>query len=501
MKRIFTLLLLSFTLGYTAQAQLESGSVAPDFTVTDLDGNTYNLYDLLDEGKTVIIDLFATWCGPCWNYHQGHYLQSVWEQYGPEGTNEMYVFGIEADPNTSVAAITGGPGGNTIGDWTDGVTYPMVDNAGVGDAYNLNYYPTIYSICPNRIVTEIGQVSVAAHYEHIGSCEMAAGVNNAALLSYDGFDGAFCGDLSFSPVVKLQNLGSANLTSATIEVSINGESAGTTEWTGDLAIYNFDQVTLSEVNISSDAELSIEVIAANGSADEDTGNNTIQRSLTAPVAAVGSLTFELRTDSYGYETYWQLTDESGEVVASGGNTTVGPDGGGDRVAAPGNPGAYGNNQTITEEIAITAGGCYELLVVDDYGDGMCCSYGEGFFRLTDAEGNVLNEGGAFEADVSGQFAGNPSLAVPALDELNGLSVFPNPTAGDLSVRFDLSESMPLQIAVYNTLGQRLQTVAAQNFAAGAHQIDVDANTLANGIYYLSFQSENKQVTTRFVVNK
>nr|NQU91032.1 hypothetical protein [Bacteroidota bacterium] len=31
-----------------------------DFTVTDSDGNTWNLYELLESGKTVFIDLFFT---------------------------------------------------------------------------------------------------------------------------------------------------------------------------------------------------------------------------------------------------------------------------------------------------------------------------------------------------------------------------------------------------------------------------------------------------------
>jgi len=31
-----------------------------DFTITDSDGDTWNLYDQLDEGKTVFLDLFFT---------------------------------------------------------------------------------------------------------------------------------------------------------------------------------------------------------------------------------------------------------------------------------------------------------------------------------------------------------------------------------------------------------------------------------------------------------
>lgn len=61
------------TLGASAQY-----GTAPDFSVTDLDGNQINLYaDILDQGLIAVVDVSATWCGPCWNLHQSHALEDL----------------------------------------------------------------------------------------------------------------------------------------------------------------------------------------------------------------------------------------------------------------------------------------------------------------------------------------------------------------------------------------------------------------------------------------
>lgn len=164
MKRILLLSLLC-VLGLAGlRAQIPDGSMAPDFTATDIDGNSHHLYDLLDAGKTVFLDVSATWCGPCWNYHNSHAFKNLWEQYGPDGTDEAYCFYIEGDPSTNTACLYGPSGciGGTQGDWVTGTPYPIIDDHTIANAYQISYYPTIFCICPDdKKVYEAGQLSAA----------------------------------------------------------------------------------------------------------------------------------------------------------------------------------------------------------------------------------------------------------------------------------------------------------------------------------------------------
>jgi len=57
-----------FWVSITVSAQFSNynrGDIINDFSVTDTDGQTYSLYDLLSQGKYVYIDFFATNCGTC----------------------------------------------------------------------------------------------------------------------------------------------------------------------------------------------------------------------------------------------------------------------------------------------------------------------------------------------------------------------------------------------------------------------------------------------------
>jgi|SRR5215472_4675083 len=59
----------------------EIGSRLPEFSVRDLQGRQISTADL--RGKVVLIDFWATWCGPCKKEMPGY--QILLDHYGPRG--------------------------------------------------------------------------------------------------------------------------------------------------------------------------------------------------------------------------------------------------------------------------------------------------------------------------------------------------------------------------------------------------------------------------------
>jgi hypothetical protein len=139
--------------GLTASLSFgQIGATAPNFTVTDLDGNSHTLYEYLDQGKVVVLDCSTTWCGPCWSFHEGHYLENLHNTYGPNGTNQIVALFYEADATTTLADLQG-TGTNTNGNWLTAASYPFINEAPItldGNIFWPNGYPTINVIAPDK---------------------------------------------------------------------------------------------------------------------------------------------------------------------------------------------------------------------------------------------------------------------------------------------------------------------------------------------------------------
>jgi hypothetical protein len=185
MKKLLFLIVMSFSLN--ASAQLAEGATAPDFTLTDYNGNTHNLYSYLNSGKTVFVEIFAAHCPGCWAYHQTHTMKSMYNSYGPGGTDEIMVLALEHDQwNGHNAFIGDGDPWVTQGNWLEGTPFPIFNvedpNRGVFDDYNVTFYPVVYKICPDKIVEQINtSIPAFVLYEKVEECLEALAIDEESL--------------------------------------------------------------------------------------------------------------------------------------------------------------------------------------------------------------------------------------------------------------------------------------------------------------------------------
>jgi len=129
-------------------------------------------------------------------------------------------------------------------------------------------------------------------------------------------------------------------------------------------------VSISDLNISSTGEtLTLTLTSADsGITGEPIVLNIFQ------VCPDNVVFLNITFDDYSGETSWDLLDGNGAVVASM---------------------AYSAGSTSDSQEWCLPNGNYTFVIKDSFGDGICCSYGNGSYAVTKADGTVLASGGSF----------------------------------------------------------------------------------------------------------
>ena len=143
--------------GETVPAQVPEGTeavkenLAPDFTVYDLEGNAHKLSDF--RGKPVIVNFWASWCGPCKSEMPD--FQAKFEEYG-EDIQFLMVNLTDGSQETVDSAR----------DYIDGqgYTFPVyfdTDYSGA-IAYSVSAVPATYFIDENGALVAYGKGAMSA---------------------------------------------------------------------------------------------------------------------------------------------------------------------------------------------------------------------------------------------------------------------------------------------------------------------------------------------------
>ena len=118
------------------------GKAAPAFTLLDMNGKKVSLADF--KGKPVVVNFWATWCGPC--KLEMPWLQEFSAKYKDQGLVVLGVVDDTEKPKSTIERVL----------TTAGVTYPILfKDDKIEDAYGgVDGFPDTFYVDRNGIVRE-----------------------------------------------------------------------------------------------------------------------------------------------------------------------------------------------------------------------------------------------------------------------------------------------------------------------------------------------------------
>jgi hypothetical protein len=372
--------------------------------------------------------------------------------------------------------------------WDDGTTEPGSSGSGLWnqDHHLIGQLFGGQASCGNNVNDFFGRfdVSFPLLSPWLGGCgevvdgydpNLAVYTLDAGIASISGVEPVYCNTGVISPSFTIKNFGSATLTQLAYGYAVDGGTPVTASWTGSLATGASALVNLGDIAVGNGAHtFTVTCSAPNGSADEHVANDVKNASFTM-MNPGQTMDVDITLDNYGSETTWTLADDNGNQLYSGG------------------PYADFSPGMVTTPVCL-AEGCYTFTIMDAYGDGICCDYGNGDFELVGSGGTVLVDGnGEFMNSASMPFcilaSGIASWPAP-----NGMTVLPNPSNGHVEVQFP--DWQATLLTVQDPAGREVYRKA---LASPVQRLAIDLGGLADGYYLLLAEGEGHRGVQRIAL--
>lgn len=501
-----------------ANAQIANGADAPEIVgnrITAINGDEVvygeeiSLQAYLDAGKTVVVDMSAAWCAPCWGFHNSHTLEDLYAAYGPEGSDELAIIFVEADPSTNVLELSGQSlpplgglpeRGPSQGDWLAGTPYPVINNDEAAADYGLEGFPSLYIITPSGTQGTLGTVTNLDR-DSLGA--MVAAINDARGTDMVGVD--HWGKIEAAPVrscdaivpvtALVQGFGH-DVTSVEAQLKKDGVVVATQTFNLTLEAFEFGVITFDGVNAEATAEYQAVLTQVNGAAALNTvpEYNISEEYAVIPNASIESssnVTVVLHTDEYPSEMrlYIIKYNDAGEAEPVWSKTFPND-------SATYKEKTFTYNIDFTTVAGVTTDTCLGVVMQDTYGDGWDVNETgatvEHGVTITSGDGTVLfTHNGTFGQQIwqDATFKTNGLLGNEKL-ETSSFAVYPNPSNGI----FNFNTEETINVTVTDLTGKTVHT--AKGIENGG---SMDLSGLQTGMYIAKINGASGERVEKLII--
>lgn len=181
--------------------------------------------------------------------------------------------------------------------------------------------------------------------------------------------------------VTVNNGGLDDITSIQFETRVNNGAAVTHTWQGNIPSYESKSIDLEIELAAGNNNVKVDIVKVNGedfnvsSTANIVNNGWEEMTINSEEEEV---TIEIMQDKYGMQITWELLASDNSVIASGGPYT--------------NISGASATQLHEVKAILTAGECVKFVIEDSMGNGICCNYGDGYYRIINANGDVILDG-------------------------------------------------------------------------------------------------------------
>lgn len=375
--------------------------------------------------------------------------------------------------------------------WDAGTTEPGSSGSGLWNQHK-QLVGQLYggqASCANSVNDYYGRLGVSWPFleEWLGTCGDTLGgfdpnalpvqVRDAAITSINGLPVNSCNVDSVRPVATLKNNGDVILTAVTLEFLVGADLMGSFTWHGNLLPLQTANVQLPGFPVPTGVQsITVRSTAPNGLFDFNTSNDAFTASVV--LNHPGSMVrLNLIPDNMGSEITWSLRPVGSPALFTGG--------------------PYPNNNTtpVVRDFCL-GNGCYEFIIHDAFGDGICCDEGDGSYTITSFAGTHVSSNGQYGNGETRNFC----MTSASVQDLTtpGFSLRPNPAQD----RVVLEWTAPLSgEGLWQLLDAAGRSVRHGRTATGQQQVQIDLASLDAGLYVVSVLNGGTRSVQRLIVQR